>query len=719
MPDSPLTFNALLSKLVDKQLKAVEQGLDSAPQYLDATARQELFEQLKTVMEEQDKPKLFDRTSLKNIESFFVKADETQSALKSPDHPAHLVYPVPGAWFEDSNKFMFDEVSFVEIVRFFGGGKTQDEKEITFRTLVAKLIKTQETVRTISQKREFLNKYLELFPPLQEKFPAVFARQMGLAEPPSPSDAILKAMQKLVADISQTCLRLFEELDIPVPEQAQPALDNKQHYKALILTVRHSQELFAELGSDDYSILVEELMKIVHQSHFHPLIFLFQHVKREYLTDWLVNTMRQFDRDGAETFYQAGKAKVYDEFRMLDMSEDTINALKDLEQLNNEEVIKAEEEQLKALSEDDFYELLLKIYTSYKNDALIGQNMPVAVQALSSSGDISWDKQNMVAQTHKKIKELEATGGGAGKAKAKRFNGMFGALKKATKIFSVASKKVDDKKASKMKTQMPKISEEDTTPRPPPGPPPPVIAVKYSGILLEPCFPMPKRDCLNPVKGQKQDYSFNNSDAESGVAPVEQEFMIDLFNVKKDPNLPKLNRTYSKFSNTVTTILRSYDEHVMRIQKKYKAGMNVDSFTEEILYLRIKEDVILTLGNTQMGQSKNVGALPNKQTAYLRLFVKGELSKGLNRYGVPSVLKEFKVDDRAAQFKEISVPTHYKEAPKYQGVLVDALAVVVESLPEQQFDMLNDDNLIGFVGVLQEKARILKEEYKLEFNRSV
>lgn len=713
MAGEVVTFNSLLAQFVESQMQAVEKG-ENVSQFLDRSARQALLLKVKDVVEDVDKPKLFDRTSLKHIGVLFNEAEKFRERLNAQDHPARLVFPDPQAWFQQSYKFMFDSVSFLEIVRFFAGGKTQDEKEIFFRTLVSKLIKTQETIRTISQNKPFLERYFKDYPQLAEKYPAVFAKRFKLSAPMPPERTVQAALKVFVDGLSRTCLNLLSELDISLPEPAQKAMDTKLYYDALILAIRHSPtDLFGELGSDDYSILVEELAKVSQQSHFHAHIFLFQHIKRIYLTDWLTFTLRENDRNGAEIFYQAGKADVYQKFTPLQMKKDSLEQLKQREHLDSTDVIKEESRALNELSEDDLYALLLKMYTLYKSDDLLG-DMPLAPQSLSSGGDISWDKQNMVAQAGKKAKDLEKTGGGA--AKAGRFMSMFSSLKKATKVFTVASKKVDDKKKKVSASTLP--SAESAPPPEPESPPPPAIKMEHTGVRIEPCFPMPKRDCLNPVPGQKQDLSFNNSDSDAGVAPLEQEYIINMFNIENGPNLPKLNKNYLKWSNTVATILKSYGDDIARIQKKYVSGVNVDSFHEEVLYLRTKENVILVVGVTQMGQGKNVGTIPNKKTAYFRLFVKGDLAKGLTKFGVPSTLKEFKLEDKSHQFKEISIPTHYKEAPKYQAILIDALASVVEGLPQSEYDVLNDENLVGFVPVLQAKARDLIDKRGIQMERA-
>lgn len=711
MSGEELTFNTLL-------LQVVNQG--AAPKtFLEQSARQELLDKLKDVVEEPGKRKLFDRASLKHIASLFDEANEFYKNLQNDDHPARLVYDNPVDWFQQSYKFMYDPVAFLEVVRFFAGGKTQEEKEITFRALVSKLIKTQETVRTIEKNTEFLKRYLEKYPSLQDKYPSFLAKQNKLSAEISPEESVLKSLKDFVDTTSQSCLGLMAELDLELPAVAQNSVDSKAYYDALVLTIRHSPaNLFVELGSDDYSILVEELTKVCRHSQLFPNIFLFQSAKREYLIDWLVYTLRQNDRDGADTFYQAGKAAVYSKFKSLSIAPLVLSELSQKENLDNQEVIDAEIASLNALTEDDLYALLLKMYTSYKNDNLVGQNMPLAPQSLSSSGDITWDKQNMVAQVNKKIKDLEATGGGAGKAQVSKFTSMLGSIKKASKIFSVASKKVEEKKKQTVITQKAEPSEPSEKSVAPAEPPSPPMEVKHTGIPIEPCFPLPKRDCPTPVPGQKQDISFNNSDNQAGIAPAEQDCIVNMFNLENEPNQPKINKNYFKMSSAIGMILSAYGDKVERLQKKYVSGVSVDSFIEEVLYLRIKEDVVLVLGVTQMGQAKGLGSLPKKQTTYFRLFVKGDLAKGLSKYKVPSVLKEFKVDDRNLQFKEIAMPTHYKKAPEYQGVLVDALATVIEGLKQEVFDILNDDKQMGFVSILQQKAKHLIDQQGVTMTRT-
>ncbi|MBF0278556.1 MAG: hypothetical protein HQM13_12220 [SAR324 cluster bacterium] len=707
MPEGELTFNALLLQAIDKG--AVASAL------LDQTARQELLDQLKDVTEDQGKPKMFDRISLKQIAALFDVAEKFYTEIQDENHPAHLIYGNPTEWFQQSYKFMYDPVSFMEVVRFFAGGKTQEEKEITFRTLISKLIKTQDTVRTIAKNKEFIKKYLEENNLLQEKYPALYAKEKNLPQPLSAEVSVMNSLKAFVDDTSQSCLTLFEELDIELPDPARPPAESKQYYEALVLTIRHAPEdLFGELGSDDYSILVEGLGKVCQQTQLYSSIFLFQHVKRAYLIYWLVHTLRQNDREGSSEFYQGGKAEVYAKFKPITIDQSIIQQLGQREHLDNQEVIDAETLSLNQLTEDDLYQLLLRMYTSYKNDELMAQNMPLAPQALSASGDITWDKQNMVAQVNRKVKVLEATGGGAGKS-ASKFSSMFVALKKATKVFTVASKRVDEKKKKALASQQAGLSAEPSTPAEPPPPPPPPLKIGHTGVKIEPCFPLPKRDCLNPVPGQKQDMSFNNSDDQAGVAPLEQEGLINMFNLENLPNQPSVNPNYFKMGEAISLILESYDSEVQRLKKMYVSGVNKNSFTEQVLYLKIKEDVILTLGITQMGEGKNIGNLPKKETSYFRLFVKGDLSKGLTKYKVPSALKEFQTSDKSTQFKEIAIPTHYKEAPKYQAVLVDALALVIESLPQSVFDKLNAED--GFISLLQEKAKILIEQQGIKMER--
>lgn len=722
MTESAQTFQELLIMAVDQQILALEHNKEIGT-LIDKASRDQWFEKLKDVVEDTDRVKIFDRTSLKNFQLFFDQADDYYQQVSKSDHPSTMLYKSPVLWFQQSYKFMFDTVSFLELIRFFAGGKTQFEKEITFRALVSKLIKTQDTIRTIFHKNDFLERYFAKNADLNSKYPAILATRLNLPQALSPRDTLQRTLHDLVSDISHKCINLFKELSVPIAENAKPALERKEYYEALILTIRHKEgEIFEELGSDDYTVLVEELAKIISLSHLHTDIYIFQHAKRGYLTDWLTNTLRDYDRGGSATFYQAGKVEIYQNYEAIQIDRKHLNDLKDRANLDNPETKEAELFGIEHLTEDEFYELLLRIYTHYKNDSVIGKSMPLSAQSLASSGNSTWEQKNMIAQVQKKMEAAAANAdkqelGGAA-AKSRRFGSMLSSLKKVAISLAQSFKKVEHVKKEKAPApEKPKPAAEKAAPASPVASKD-VLKVSHSGNALEICFPLPKKDVLNPQKNQRQDISWSNNDADASQTPTEQEFLVNFFNTKNEPNQP-LNKKYLKFANSVMAILRSYSDHVRHIQKKIaSASGNVDSFNEDILYLKIKDDVILVMGATNMGQNKQLGKIPSGKTSYVRLFLKGDIAKSLAKTGVPSAIKEFHVEDKNMAFKEVMMPSHYQAVPVFEAVLLDALFTVVESLPKDQFELLNDDSLVGFVGLLQDKAAALMDK-GLQFKRAI
>lgn len=706
----PITFDQLILRAVNQQMQAVEQG-NPATSYISPQERKEMLIRLQEVCEVPEKPShLFDRTSLTHISHLFHRADAFRERITQENHPARWIFDNPGEWFEQCYRWMYDPVAFLELIRYFGGGKNQHEKEIIFRSLVAKLIKTQETIRKIGNKKGFLDEYLEDYPKLKQNYPVYMQKSLKLSQPLSPADSVLRALKMLVKDISYSCLKLFEELEINLHESAQHALSKKHYYEALILGIRHAEEdLFSFLASEDYPVLVQHLTTIIENSLLHPKMYLLEHVKHKYMLDWLVHTLRNYDRQGTETFYQAGKSSEYARFSPLRMPVSTLKDLKTRKKLDDSQVIDAEIRSLESLSIHDFYELLLKIYKRYKDDHILGKDLPASAQALSSGGDITWDKKNMVAQVVRKVKAAEASGG-ADDARVNHFSSMLSSFRKIAETFGFAIKKRD--KAIKAKKAPPPLpttpaeeEEGDRAPSIPRDDAPRVMRVEHSGKLLPTWYPRPKRDVMNPVTGQRQDISFKDHDTDSVVAPTEQKYFVNFFNVKKEENNP-INKNYNKFSNAIMAILRSYGDGVRHVQKKTSSGGNVDSFNEEILYLRIDEDIILVLGVTKMGQDKSIGKVPKGKTAYFRLFVKGSYTQKLFGSKDLLVIKEFEWEEEVSRFREVLIK-HFTTAHELEAIVVKALINVVESLPQDQFDFLNDHTLIGFVSVLQHKAKSL------------
>lgn len=713
MTETARTFNSMLQELVEQQLMMVDHGKDYAA-FIDSNSRKSLLDELMQVVEDPDKPKLFDKTSIKKISRLFEDVEVYYNSIQAEDHPSQHLFKDRKSWFRNSYQYMFDKVSLLEIVRFFAGGKNQYEKELTFRSLVMKLIKTQETVRTMGQNKKFLQLYAKEYASFISEFPKFLAGHLKQDKVPEGIEALIVGIKNVVQEISRCCLELFNNLDLELHPSAQESFGREAYYEALILHIRHSDaDMFMDLASDEYTELVDGLTKVLSISHVHPNIYLFQHMKRAYLTHWVVYNLREFDLEKSETTYQAGKAKVYEKYDALQFTKENIDKLRNPQKLKENTVIQAERKALAALTEDEFYDLLLKMYTLYKNDGLLtNTSMPISVQALSSSGNISWEKQNIVSQAVKKASKGEDDPHG------KRFGGMLNSLRKITQVFTQSSAKVKAAKKEKLPKEAAPLEEAQTEVAPPlPEEAKPVLTTAHKGVWLTPCFPLGKAAVQNPIKGQRQDISFNNSDMEASNSPVEQEFIINFFNITGESNHP-VNKYYNKFANAVMAIMRGYSDHLRNLQKKLLSAGNVDSFTEELLYLLIKDEVILVLGNTKMGYNKNIGKLSNGKTYYFRLFVKGNLMKSLSKLGTPPIYKEFSIEDKTHRFREVNMPTGFEQYPPYEGVVLDALLAVVESLPKDQFDLLNDPNLIGFVDLIQSKAKKLQDA-GVEFSRGV
>jgi len=392
---SSITFDQLLLQYVEEQMQAIEHG-KSSDSYLSADIRQTLLKQLSQTHESSDKPEpLFESASLKGFSSMFDRADSYYKRLEHEQHPAQFLFEDPKQWFLNSYRFMADKVSFLELLRFFAVGKTRHDKEIVFRSLVAKLIKTQETIRTIENNTPFLKKYLQSNPKFKDYYPSYLQKSLKLSSPLSPESSVLKGMQLLIRDISSSCLKLFKDVQLASPKQARAALSKKKYYQALILTMRHAPEdLFGKMKDEDYPLLIKNLSTIVERSLLHSESYLFQHVKREYLTDWLVHTLRDYDKkhQDPKNYFQAGKAVIYSKFALLEFPKDQLQKLKKREHLEDTEIIQIETQVLNLLQDHDFYELLLKVYMRYKDHHLIGKEFPISAQALASAGDISWEK---------------------------------------------------------------------------------------------------------------------------------------------------------------------------------------------------------------------------------------------------------------------------------------------------------------------------------------
>jgi len=125
-----LKFDDLLNKFAEQQ-KADTFEQDPAA-ILDKKGRHSLLKLLTGVYEENGDHPLFDRTSLHHIEKLFDISEEFFHTLREENHPAHLLYKSPEAWFHESYKFMYNAFNLLEIVRFFAGGTTGEEKEFIF-----------------------------------------------------------------------------------------------------------------------------------------------------------------------------------------------------------------------------------------------------------------------------------------------------------------------------------------------------------------------------------------------------------------------------------------------------------------------------------------------------------------------------------------------------------------------------------------------------------
>ncbi len=691
------TFSDVLAGYANKKLNTSE---DSSQELLTGDQRKAIFDQLGGVVEESSGSKLFDKTSLRQMGAFMDRMEKFYNNLENDSNLAKVMYPDPQVWYQESYLYMYDELALLEIIRYFGAGRTQYDKEIVFKSMTAKLIKTQETVRTVLRNEGFLTRYLEQHKYELNDLAEILNQSYKFSERPQPLVGIKRSLQRMVLEMAYACLQLLQQLDIAIHDSAQPVYDKKKYYEALVLQMRYSDEdLFEFLASDDYTTLVQLITKVIFQFQAHPMMPLFQHVKREYMTDWLVMTLRDYDRKGAEdNFYQAGKAGIYEKEKRLSLPSELLENMRQREKLDDDSVIEGEMAALRSLSEDDFYNLLLKFYGLFKDDNQLGKHMPLSVQNMASSGNLAWEKQNMAAQAAHKLKMSEKS---LKKEKKSIFQSFFSEIKKANNVFSSVRKKMESKK-QQAEQAPPSPKKED----PPPPPPPPEVKLNNTGKPLEACFPIPKRDVPNLVAGQSQDYSFNNSDAEAFITPLEQEFLVNFFNVEKTANQPQINPAYLRYTKALEVIMESYKEHIQHIEKHMTIRGKSEGFKEQVLYLKVRNDLIVTLGITKMGQSSNIDNLPESQTSYFRVFVQGPLMKQLGKLKVPSVFKKFQINDKGFLFKEITIPA--LEASKdFKVVPILAMISVVESLPHDQFEQLHQDDEFGFILSLKKCAQVL------------
>lgn len=711
--EEALTFNALLVQMVEQQLQMAEQD-NHTLSFLNEAQRSPLFKTLETVREEDSRRPAFDSTSLKNIRLLFDQAEKYHTLFHNTGHPAHLLFDNPQKWFLQSYHFMHDPVALLELVRYFGGGKTPIEKEIIFRSMVAKLIKTQETKRIICQNQGFLEKYFHENEGFGQKYALYMAKVLNLAEPLAPTDAFIKSLEKLVADIAAKCLMLFEKLKIPLCASAQNAASKGEPYDALILMIRHSgDDLLGNLGNDLYPTLVSCLTTIIQRFHLHPDIYFFQHIKREYLTHWLVFLLRKEDQSKGEAFYQQGKSKIYKLFEPLEVSEEFLSSLQEFENIDEPGVQEAEVEALGKISEDDFYALLLKIYSHYKDDEGFVKNLSMAPQGLASSGNTQWEQRNIIAQAEHKVNKAEDKKG----SKLRRLASMVTSLKSASSMFLGVAEKREVVK-QKSKTGPPPAPEEAPAPeekkdvhyRP-------VLNVTHSGQLLEPFFPIPYYEVSDPMDNQKQDLSINDNDKDMGISESTVDVCVNLFNIEEESNAT-LNKSYVKFFNGIQAILRAYGEVSQKIQQKEASGQKVETLTEEVLYFRTSDDAVLALGITHTEPVPGFGKFPSGKIAYLRLLIKGEEMRKMPK-SRDDLIKSFSIQGKAVFFK--NVPHDYAlKNPICTAYLLEGLLLVVESLPQDQFELLNDDSLVGFVKIIQQKANLLLIRNKaLTFKRAL
>ena len=706
------TFNDLLAEFVDEQILNLQQG-GVLKQYLGEEKRNSILEQLTLVVNHKgEKEPLFDQDSLENIRAVFQRADQYYEQLQNESHPAYFVFEDPLDWFQQSYNFMFDTVYFVEIIRYFAGGKSHEEKEIVFRSLVSKLIKTQDTLRTISNNQEFLDTYAENNPKLTKHFPEFAQNSLPSSTPLTIESAIKKSLQRIVQDIGINCLKIFKILQIRPHSKAKPSFEKKQYYDALIITIRHSKEdLFSSVAPESYNELIFQLTKIIEISHLHPQIFLFAHIKRRYLTYWLLYTLRGYDKEENSVSIQEEKSKIYEKFEELEMEVALLTDLKSFEKLEEDEVIQNERKAVDELSEDSFYELLLKVYTRFKNDKRIGNNMPLTAQSLSASGSIAWEKQNMVAQANKKMQQVldesKNKPNPETKEKVKQYSGIMNSFRKLTDNFARVFKKkqVVEKKAKR--EQVEPVVEESPEEVPTEEASQVAFVLQNHGELLQPCFPLSKKDVLNPVPGQRQDITFNNSDGESSYSPEAQEYIVNFFNVNEEKNHP-VNKGYLKYANAILTIIRNYEE-TRQIRKKFVTAGNVDSFMEQVLYLKIEDKAVLCIGKTKMGMAKGISKIPKGETVYFRLFVGGEHMQRVYRIEKVGMLKEFPTEEGNKRFKEVTT-RHLPNLIHFQVMIIEGLMSIVEGLPTEEFEFLADDELIGFLSLLQQKAAQLMEK---------
>lgn len=701
MSTPEFVFEDLLKEYTQYQLKRTKEGQDNL-RYLNENFREPLFERLKFAVEGSNNTKVFDRYSLMQMEEFFKIADGIYNSTAQSDFNQPWYGADAEVWFKENYRFMFEPVSMLEFIRFYGGGKSFNEKEVIFRSMVSKLIKTQETIRKICLKKGFLESFLERHPAVGETYPAHIAKMARLKKIPDAKNAIIHGLQFMVNEIGEHSIRIFKHLNIELNGKAQVAFNRRRLYEALVLMMRYSEEeLFKDLNNDEYMILTEDLRDVMRVTMFHPEVSMYQAIKRAFLTDWVVNSLRNQEREQPFLYMQSGKAKLYKEFNGINLNEEQLKQLASKEDLDNPQVIEMETQALEALASDKFYELLFNIYRKYREEDLKGDALSLHPTVMASQGNIKFDKMNMMAWLEKKVQMIQKEGGKPN-VSMRSFATMLNSMKQATKTFVNTNKKMAV--VEKRRQEMQSIFVE-----PEPEPPPlPQMEYAFKDDPLPVCFPSSKTDVRTYNKGQRQDYTFNNSDSVATFHPLEQEFIVDFFNVHGVGNDP-LNPGYQLFARFVQRILSHFDEKVRTAQKQYTLKVQLPPFEERVVYLRTDDNIIVSLGETEMGQSKKLGDLPFRKTHYWRLFVKGPYLRMLPQTWAMSVVKDFPVDGVHIKFKEVTLPDHYENALTLQGLVIDSFMTILEHVPNETFMTLSGGHQ-SLIDLFQSKARGLIEK---------
>lgn len=708
MESSFVAFEEVLYEYLDCQLDRNRYDGGSV-YYLNKGFRKQMLDRLTEVRDYQNSPKVFDLVSLLKITDFFDDVDQVYFSMIQQESAANFAQDTE-QWFRESYKFMFEPVAMLDMIRFYGCGQSNFEKEVIFRTLISKLIKTRETIRILCVNEAFLDRHLERNPELRDELISTIKQSHPNQSLPDGRKAIEQSLLILVNEIGLNFLNLFKRLSIPLNKQAQLAQKERRHYEALILMMRHnSDDLFDHLDDKQYSVLTDCLKEILAKILFHPFVGVFQRLKREYMTEWVIFTLRALDREAGQTELQSGKANIYKNYDKVYCDDEFIESLSDPRRMFDNKSIDFEWEMLQNLSEEQFYELQLKLYSMYQKREFTVEPFPIPPSTLAPCGNIRFDKLNMMSWLNKTLASLSDKQDPLSQKKAACFGKMLISMKRANQLFTSAMLKLEYRLKSQNDSIFVELPGADL--------PLPRLMLRPSGQKLEVCYPMPQAQLTSNTSTTNQNLSFNNNDTTASFHPVEQIFIINFLNHDKSPNRP-LNSSYLKFHQFVGLVLHVYRNQSKTLNKRLTHQGRQLKTQEELIYFRIEENIVLALGLTNLGRSKNIGSLPDHKTAYFRLFVAGSLEKELQQVWSLQVAKIFPGGVDGADewhFTEVSIPDHYMSNRRYQVLLIEALLDVMETLPNEVYINVSDLNK-GLYGVLQKKAEQLME-LGLDFNK--